>query len=133
MKSVIPAVTKREGHAILNADDPLVMAMQSKTDADIVLFSTQPKGANAAFSAHVAKGGIGALIDNDTFVIERGRLRIPIAGLRDVPLMLGGAARFQAQNVLAAILAAYVRGMRYDDIRAALLTFHPSPTQTPGA
>ncbi|MEO7963019.1 MAG: cyanophycin synthetase, partial [Gemmatimonadaceae bacterium] len=132
VKSVVAAVTKRDGHAILNADDPLVLAMQSKTDADIVLFSTQPKGSNAAFDAHVTKGGIGALIDNETFIIERGRLRIPIAGLRDVPLLLGGAAIFQAQNVLASILAAYVRGMRYDDIRAGLLTFFPSPSLTPG-
>ena len=132
VKGVIPAVTKREGHAILNADDHLVLAMKDRTDADIVLFSTQPRGGNPAFDQHVAKGGIGARIENDDFVIERGRLRIPIAGVRDVPLMLGGAARFQAQNVLAAILAAYVRGMRYDDIRAALLTFFPSPSLTPG-
>src|SRR4029079_2585581 len=31
VKSVIPAVVKREGHAILNADDPLVYAMKDKT------------------------------------------------------------------------------------------------------
>ncbi len=132
VKGVVPAVAKRDGHAILNADDPLVLAMREKTDADIVLFSTQPKGSNTAFDAHVGKGGIGALIDQETFVIERGRLRIPIAGLCDVPLLLGGAARFQSQNVLAAILAAYVRGIRYDDIRAGLLTFFPSPSLTPG-
>jgi cyanophycin synthetase len=65
-------------------------------------------------------------------VVHRGRLRIPIAAVRDVPLMMGGAARFQAQNVLAAILAAYVRGMRYDDVRAGLLSFFPSPSLTPG-
>ena len=132
VKSVVPAVAKRDGHAILNADDPLVLAMRERTDADIVLFSTKARGENPAFEQHVAKGGIGARIERDDFVIERGRLRIPIAGVRDVPLMLGGAARFQAQNVLAAILAAYVRGMRYDDIRAALLTFFPSPSLTPG-
>jgi cyanophycin synthetase len=46
--------------------------------------------------------------------------------------MLGGAARFQRGNILAAIAAAYVQGMRYDDIRAGLLSFFPSPTLTPG-
>ena len=30
VKSVIPAVTKRDGHAILNADDPLVLAMRDQ-------------------------------------------------------------------------------------------------------
>lgn len=132
VKGVIPSVAKRDGHAILNADDPRVRAMHAKTDADIVFFSTQTKGSNPVFDAHVSKGGIGALVDDDTFVVERGRLRIPIAGVRDVPLMQGGAARFQAQNVLASILAAYVRGIRYDDIRAGLLTFFPSTSLTPG-
>jgi cyanophycin synthetase len=132
VKGVIPAVTRREGHAVLNADDPLVLGMRDRTEADVVLFSTRPPGENPAFDAHLARGGIAARVEDDTFVVHRGRLRIPIAAVRDVPLMMGGAARFQAQNVLAAILAAYVRGMRYDDIRAGLLTFFPSPSLTPG-
>jgi cyanophycin synthetase len=132
VKGVVPAVTRREGHAVLNADDPLVLAMRDRTEADVVLFSTRAPGENPAFDAHLARGGIAARVEDDTFVVHRGRLRIPIAAVRDVPLMMGGAARFQAQNVLAAILAAYVRGMRYDDIRAGLLTFFPSPSLTPG-
>jgi cyanophycin synthetase len=132
VKSVVAAVCKREGHAVLNADDPLVAAMREKTTADIVFFSTQADGQNELFEDHIAHGGIGARVEGDTFVIRRGRLRIPIAAVRDVPLMLGGAARFQCSNVLAAICAAYVQGMRYDDIRAGLLSFFPSPSLTPG-
>jgi cyanophycin synthetase len=132
VKSVVASVCKREGHAVLNADDPLVAAMREKTTADIVFFSTQTEGQNELFEDHLTSGGIGARVEGDTFVIRRGRLRIPIAPVRDVPLMLGGAARFQKSNVLAAICAAYVQGMRYDDIRAGLLSFFPSPSLTPG-
>ena len=132
VKSVIASVVKREGHAVLNADDPLVAAMRDKTTADIAFFSMQPDGQNEIFEDHIARGGIGARIENETFVIRRGRLRIPIASERDVPLMLGGAARFQRANILAAMCTAYVQGMRYDDIRAALLSFFPSPSLTPG-
>ncbi|HEX2093364.1 MAG TPA: cyanophycin synthetase [Longimicrobiaceae bacterium] len=132
VKAVIPAVVKREGHAVLNADDPLVYAMRERTGADIVLFSTLPEGENEHFEDHLERGGIGARIEDDTFVIRRGRLRIPIASVREVPLMLGGAARFQQQNILAAIATAYVQGVRYDTIRAGLLTFFPSPSMTPG-
>jgi cyanophycin synthetase len=132
VKSVIAAVVKREGHAILNADDPLVYAMKDKTPGDLVLFSTQPEGESAEFERHLSRNGIGARIEKDTFVIRRGRLKIPIASVRDVPLMMGGAAKFQRENILAAILAAYVQGMRYDDIRAGLLSFFPSPSLTPG-
>jgi cyanophycin synthetase len=45
---------------------------------------------------------------------------------------MGGAARFQVGNILAAIAAAYVQGVRYDDVRAGLLSFFPSPAMTPG-
>lgn len=132
VKSVIAAVVKREGHAVLNADDPLVYAMRERTTGDLVLFSVRGEGENEEFEDHIGRNGIGARIENDTFVIRRGKLRIPIAPVRDVPLMLGGAARFQRGNILAAIAAAYVQGMRYDDIRAGLLSFFPSPALTPG-
>ncbi|MFL5621682.1 MAG: cyanophycin synthetase [Gemmatimonadaceae bacterium] len=132
VKAVVAAVVKREGHAVLNADDPLVYAMRDKSPGDIVLFSTKPEGESEEFEAHLTRNGIGARIENDTFVIRRGRLRIPIAPVQEVPLMLGGAAKFQRENILAAIATAYVQGMRYDDIRAGLLSFFPSPSLTPG-
>ena len=132
VKGVIASVVKRDGHCILNADDPLVYAMKDRTPGDLVLFSAKPEGQSPEFELHLSRNGIGARIEKDMFVIRRGRLRIPIATERDVPLMMGGAAKFQRENILAAILAAYVQGMRYDDIRAGLLSFFPSPSLTPG-
>jgi cyanophycin synthetase len=132
VKGVIPAVVKREGHAVLNADDELVYRMRDRTGGDLVYFSTLPPGANERFDDHLARGGIGARIEDGTFVIRRGRLRIPIAGVNEVPLMLGGAAKFQQGNILAAIATAYVQGVRYDTIRGGLLSFFPSPSMTPG-
>lgn len=132
VKAVIPAVVKREGHAVLNADDELVYRMRDRTGGDLVYFSTLPPGENEQFEDHLARGGIGARIEDGTFVIRRGRLRIPIAGVNEVPLMMGGAARFQQGNILAAIATAYVQGVRYDTIRGGLLSFFPSPSMTPG-
>jgi len=133
VKSVIPAVVKRRGYAVLNADDPLVYGMAERTRGDVVLFSVEAGRTNPHLERHVEDGGTAATIeDNDTFVIRRGRLCIPIASACDVPLTLGGAARFQYGNILAAIAAAYVQGMRYEDIRSGLLSFFPSPTLTPG-
>jgi len=132
VKSVVPAVVKRQGHAVLNADEPLVYAMREKTGGDVALFSMMAPGSNPQFEQHIARNGIGARIEDDHFVILRGKLRIPVARVREVPLMLGGAARFQRGNILAAMLAAYVQGMRYDDIRAGLQSFAPSPSLTPG-
>lgn len=100
--------------------------------ADVVLFSARDDGGGAALREHVTRGGIAACMHQGQFVIRRGRLQIPVAWERDVPLMLGGAARFQRQNVLAAIASAYAQGVRYDDIRSGLLSFFPSAALTPG-
>src|SRR5690606_27457775 len=132
VKAVVAAVARRDGHAVLNADDPLVYRMRDRTQADVVLFSTGECGENERLEEHVSEGGVAACMHDGQFVIRRRRLQIPIAHEREVPLMMGGAARFQRQNILAAIVAAYVRGMRYDDIRAGLLSFFPSPALTPG-
>jgi cyanophycin synthetase len=132
VKSVIAAVVKREGHAVLNADDPLVLGMGKRSPGDVVLFSTGGESDNPAIADHLARSGIAVIVERDTFVVRRGRLRIPIAAVREVPLMMGGAARFQLGNILAAIATAYVQGIRYDDIRAGLLSFFPSPALTPG-
>jgi cyanophycin synthetase len=131
VKSVIAAVVKREGHAVLNADDPLVLEMRSRSPGDVVLVSTSGDE-NPAVAEHLARAGIAVLVERDVFVVRRGRLRIPIAAVREVPLMMGGAARFQRGNILAAIATGYVQGIRYDDIRAGLLSFFPSPALTPG-
>ncbi len=131
VKGVVPAVVRRRGHAVLNADDPLVLAMSERTRGDVVLFSTEGRW-NPAIARHIEEGGTAAAVEDGTFVIRRGRLCIPIAAAGDVPLTLGGAARFQYGNILAAVSAAYVQGMRYEDIRSGLLSFFPSPALTPG-
>jgi len=132
VKSVIAAVVKREGHAVINADDPLVLGMGKRSPGDVVLFSSAGDEENPAITDHLARSGIAVIVERDTFVVRRGRLRIPIAAVHEVPLMMGGAARFQLGNILAAIATAYVQGIRYDDIRAGLLSFFPSPALTPG-
>jgi cyanophycin synthetase len=50
----------------------------------------------------------------------------------NVPLTYGGKAAFMIQNVLPAALTAYVRGIPLEDIKVALESFIPSPSQTPG-
>jgi len=50
----------------------------------------------------------------------------------NIPLTYGGKAKFMIQNVLAAVLAAHVQGISIEDMKAALETFIPSASQTPG-
>lgn len=52
--------------------------------------------------------------------------------MNDVPTAFEGHAFFNVQNAMAAAAVAIARGLEIDDIRAGLLTFHPTPAQMPG-
>jgi cyanophycin synthetase len=136
VKAVIPAVVKPGGFTVLNADDPLVLAMRERTPGTVVLLTTRPMGENAHVEEHLARGGIAALIEEELggewLVIRDGARRAVLAPVRDVPLTFGGAARFQLANILAAAAVAWTQGMPVETIRAGLLGFIPSAARTPG-
>jgi cyanophycin synthetase len=50
----------------------------------------------------------------------------------NIPLTFGGRALFMTNNVLPAMLSAFLRGVSIEDLRVAMGTFIPSPAQTPG-
>jgi cyanophycin synthetase len=137
VKALIPASVKPGGHAVLNADDPLVLAMRERTEGAIVLFSLLGEAGNPHVAEHLAAGGTAVTVEADdggreTIVIRIGAERVSVAWADDVPLTLGGAARFQVQNVMAAVAAAHAQGLGIDEIRRGLATFLPSGATTPG-
>jgi cyanophycin synthetase len=68
----------------------------------------------------------------EMIVIRDGGARIPVVSVNDVPLAMGGAARFQLGNLLAATAAAYLQGMAPGAVAEGLRTFIPSGATTPG-
>lgn len=132
VKGVIPAVVKKSGYAVLNADDPFCVAMASRTPGTVVWFTTQSPAANAMLAEHLERGGAVAGISDDRFVIQRGSSRSDIASVLEVPLTMDGTARFQYVNVLAATAAAFAQGVAPEVIRNGLLSFIPSGSLMPG-
>jgi UDP-N-acetylmuramoyl-tripeptide--D-alanyl-D-alanine ligase len=90
------------GAAILNADDPLVAAMASRTAARVVCFGE---------SAGADVRATGVAVD------DRGRASYRLAG-RDV--RLGVVGRHQVSNTLAAAAVAMEAGMPLAEVAAAL-------------
>ena len=70
--------------------------------------------------------------ENGYITICRGEWKMRVIKAVNIPLTYGGKAKFMIQNVLPAVLAAHVQGFSIEDIKVALETFIPSPTQTPG-
>jgi cyanophycin synthetase len=135
VKGVIPSVVKPGGHAVLNADDPLVLGMRGGTPGTVVLTSVLGEAGNPAVAAHLAAGGMAVVVEDEggrEAIVIRGAERIPVAPVDDLPLAMGGAARFQLGNLLAAAAAAYLQGIAPDAIAEGLRTFVPSGEATPG-
>ncbi|WP_037322180.1 cyanophycin synthetase [Salegentibacter sp. Hel_I_6] len=130
VKGVLPETVVKEGYAILNADDELVFNMSKNVESNVALFSMDEN--NIHIKAMAAKGGLSAIYENGYITICKGDWKLRIIKAVNVPLTYGGKAVFMIQNVLPAVLTAYVRGFSIEDIKVSLETFIPSPGQTPG-
>jgi cyanophycin synthetase len=130
VKSVVAESVLPEGYCILNADDDLVYEMRKNIDANVAIFSLDEK--NPRIIKHTEAGGLAAIVENGYITICKGTWKIRVDKVVNIPLTFSGKAVFMIQNILPAVLAGFIRGFKVDDMRLALETFIPSPTQTPG-
>ena len=130
VKGVIPETVLPDGYAILNADDELVYEMRKKVECNVALFSLDEN--NIHIRAIQKRGGLCAIYENGFITICKGEWKMRIMEAANVPLTFGGKAVFMIQNVLPAVLTAYIKGFSMEDIKMSLETFMPSPSQTPG-
>jgi len=130
VKAVVVESVSPSGHAILNADDDLVYEMRKNLECNVALFSMDEN--NKRVKKHCEKGGLAAIVENGYVTICKGLWKIRVDKVVNIPLTFSGKAAFMIQNILPAVLAGFVRGFKVEDMRLALETFIPSPTQTPG-
>jgi len=130
VKGVIPETVKPDGYAVLNADDDLVFDMANKVECNFALFSMDEN--NPRIKRHFNRGGVSAIYENGYITICQGEWKMRVSKAANVPLTMGGKATFMIQNVLAAVLAVYLDGFKIEDIKVAIESFIPSPSQTPG-
>lgn len=130
VKAVVPETVSEDGYVVLNADDSLVYEMRKTVKCNVALFSLDEN--NPHIKAMVRKGGYTCVSENGYITIQKGSWKIRVDKISNIPLTLDGRARFMIQNAMAAVLGAFVYGIKVEDIRTALETFIPSPAQTPG-
>jgi cyanophycin synthetase len=130
LKSVVAETVFPHGYAILNADDPLVVAMAKRVKAQVAYFSIDPD--NPVVREHARYGGLAALHENGYLSILQGEIKLRLEQVVNVPLTMDGRASFAIANALAASLAAFTQRIPLSQIKAGLQTFQPSIGQTPG-
>lgn len=130
VKAIVPETVLTNGYAILNADDDLVYDMRKSLDCNVALFSMDED--NPRIKALQRMGGITAIYENGYVTLCRGTWKMRIMEAENIPLTYGGKAKFMIQNILPVIIACNVKGISIEDMKAALETFLPSASQTPG-
>ena len=130
VKGVIPETVFPDGYAILNADDELVYEMRKNVKSNVALFSLDEN--NKRMIKHAKAGGLAAVHENGYITICKGEWKMRVTKAINVPLTFEGKALFMIQNVLPAVLTAYIQGFSIEDIKVAIESFIPSAAQTPG-
>ncbi len=131
VKAVVPWITRKDGWAVLNADDPRVHAMRGTTRAQVWVFTRDPDG--PAVREALERGGrVTTVIDGWICVLRPGADPDPLVELVDVPMTLSGLSRFNVENALAAASAALAVGIDRADVVAGLRDFAPDAEHNPG-
>ena len=130
LKSTVIEAVKPDGHAVINADDPLVLSCLENTRANPILFSINPD--NPALQKNLQKGNMNVIYKEGNITIKKEGWESVIASATEIPITFAGKAIFNIKNVLAAVAAASALGLNEKQIRAGLVSFSASLGQSPG-
>jgi cyanophycin synthetase len=131
VKATICRMTTPDGWVVLNADDRFIARVARTVRANVALFSLD-ETRSAAARRHLAAGGRTYLLRRGTLVeIDDGRTS-EIIGVREVPIAIGGLARHNIANALAAAAGARALGATLAQVRDGLADFRPSSERSPG-
>jgi cyanophycin synthetase len=134
VKRVIVEAVPRDGVAVLNADDPNVLAMARHTSGSVIYFSMDPEHERLKFQA--SRGRRAVTVEQgrngEKIVLRHGRKSMDLVWTHLIPATFEGRARMNVQNALAATAAAWAAGAHLHDIRQGLRTFTTSYFMAPG-
>lgn len=130
VKSVVVKSVKKDGWAVLNAENVHCVKIAEELSCSIAYFAMDEN--HPVLREHCKKGGTAAVFENGFVTIKKGDWKIRVQKVTHIPLTMGGRARFMIENVLAATLAGFLYGFKTEEMKLSLETFIPSAALTPG-
>ncbi len=129
-KLVVRRALGRSGILVINAEDEVLAASAEAYDLPLTWFSLDAE--SPRLLRHLqARGDASVVEDGRMVIISKGK-RAPIIEVSEVPMTLGGAARYNIANALAAIPLAFALGIGIDAVRGALREFDSRSAVNPG-
>ena len=121
--------------AVLNADDPLCLAMADHTSARHVCYVTM-NPSHELVREHIQAGGRGCVLESgmtgQMITLYDHGAHIPLLPAHLIPATLDARATHNVQNAMFAAAMAFSMGMKLESIRHGLQTFDTTFFQAPG-
>jgi cyanophycin synthetase len=130
VKSVIVRNVSPQGHAVLNAADPMVVKMAKSCRGQIIFFGLNSH--NPVISTHRAQGKKAIFREKDFIVAAIGNRIVHRIPLGNIPLTEGGQIGFQVENTLASVAAAWALDLDWKKIEQGLSDFVSDTKTAPG-
>ena len=131
VKSVVARITKPVGWVVLNADDRYVAEIGRHVAARVAFFSLEGDR-SPVIRRHLKAGGRAYLVRDGRIGEADGEQWRDVGALTAVPIALGGVARHNVANALAATGAARAMGASLEAVRRGLRSFVPSAEASRG-
>ncbi len=129
-KFAVARAVSRDGVLVLNADDPLVVANGEAFDRTKCWFSLSQD--NTHIRQARKTGNPCCWYDGENICYFDGTAVALSIAAADIPITMGGSARFNIHNVMGAIGLSRAMDIDNDAIIAGLTRFTASPDQNPG-
>ena len=130
VKRTIVDVVQPSGYAVLNAGDPLCVAMAEKCPGGVIYFAVSET--DPVVAEHLKQGKRAVFIRHGVIVAAEGTNETLVISLNQVPLTHGGRIGFQIENSLAATAGAWGLGIAVEAVRRGLSTFAADLKHSPG-
>ena len=118
IKWIVSRAVRESGTLILNADDWRLVKRSEDYPGKLIWFSLEP--GNRTVSEHVKSGGTAFLLEGENLVRAAGPDRDVVCRAADIPITLGGIARHNTANALAAAALTSCMGIALEDVRSGL-------------
>ncbi|MFL6672830.1 MAG: cyanophycin synthetase [Massilia sp.] len=124
LASVKAVVAQRASRAVvLNAEDDYCVAMAAGLADGVEVLYFALDADNPVLLRHLERGGRAAYLQDNTLVLANGMRHQALLDARQMPVSLGGCARYNIANALAAAAALAASGFANADIVAGLRSF----------
>lgn len=131
-KFIVHKAIRPDQPLILNADDGGVVDYAARLESQRIIWFSEHAD-NPLIQRHWATGkGEAMVVDAGHICWRQGTISKPIIAVEQVPLTLGGAARHNVQNCLAAAALCKALGIGSDAIAKGLRGFAGTPEENPG-